>query len=296
MSAWPAYGTVTNTTSAAATAWVFSAPPRVAPPSISSLARRAASSPRSSERDPITTSSPARDRCRASPNPRSPVPPTMATVIGGLGGDRRVDGCSPVRVVLAECPAEGVRDLPERRPGPERLSHGVEEVLGAPGGLLDLLQGPVHGGVVPVPPQLAEALHLPPNLLLVQLLDLHGLLGFRGEPVHPHHDPLPRFHSLLEAIRGLVDLVLDPPRVDRLDGAAHPLDLGQVLPGTRFDLGRQVLDEVRAPQRVDGVGHAGLVGDELLGAKGDPNRLLGGKGQRLVERVRVERLGPAQNG
>ena len=36
---------------------------------------------------------------------------------------------------------------------------------------------------------------------------------------------------------------------------------------------RSGLDEVRAGQRIDGVGHAGLVGEDLLGAQGQPGRV-----------------------
>ena len=63
-----------------------------------------------------------------------------------------------------------------------------------------------------------------------------------------------------------------------------------------FDLVGQRLDEVGAGEGVDGVGGAGLVGEHLLGAQGDPGRALGRQRQRLVEAVGVQRLGAAADG
>ena len=45
-----------------------------------------------------------------------------------------------------------------------------------------------------------------------------------------------------------------------------------VLPRAALELVGQRLDEVGAGQRIDGVGHAGLVGQDLLGAQGDAHR------------------------
>ena len=57
----------------------------------------------------------------------------------------------------------------------------------------------------------------------------------------------------------------------------------------------QLLHEVGAAQRVGRVHHPGLVGDDLLRAQRDGDRLLGGQGQRLVQRVGVQRLRAAQH-
>ena len=50
-----------------------------------------------------------------------------------------------------------------------------------------------------------------------------------------------------------------------------------VLPRQPLDLVGQRLDEVRAGERVERVGHAGLVADDLLGAQRDPCRLSVGR-------------------
>ena len=58
----------------------------------------------------------------------------------------------------------------------------------------------------------------------------------------------------------------------------------------------QRLHDVGAGERVDGLGHVGLVGDDLLGAQRQPGRL--GRRQRdgLVEGVGVQALGAAEDG
>ena len=57
-----------------------------------------------------------------------------------------------------------------------------------------------------------------------------------------------------------------------------------------LELVRQRLDEVRAAERVRRVGRARLVREDLLRAQRDPRRALGRQRERLVERVRVQRL------
>ena len=52
---------------------------------------------------------------------------------------------------------------------------------------------------------------------------------------------------------------------------------------------------VGTPERVDGVHDAGLMRDHLLCAQREPHRVLGRKRKRLVEGVRMERLGAAEH-
>src|SRR5437764_1077367 len=78
--------------------------------------------------------------------------------------------------------------------------------------------------------------------------------------------------------------------------AAHAVDLLDVAPGRGLDLVGEALDEVRPRKRVDGVGCAGLVGQDLLGAEGELGRLLGGQAEGLVEGVGVKALGAAEDG
>ena len=57
-----------------------------------------------------------------------------------------------------------------------------------------------------------------------------------------------------------------------------------------LELVGQRLDEVGAAERVGRVGRAGLVREDLLRPQRDPRRALGRQRERLVERVRVQRL------
>ena len=64
----------------------------------------------------------------------------------------------------------------------------------------------------------------------------------------------------------------------------------------RFDFVGQFFDGVGAADRVHGVGDAGFVGDDLLRAQGEQRGVLGGKGERFVERIRVQGLAAAEHG
>ena len=73
------------------------------------------------------------------------------------------------------------------------------------------------------------------------------------------------------------------------------VEVGEQLLGLALHLVGQRLDEVRPAERVGDVGDVRLVGDHLLGAQGDARRLLGRQRHRLVHRVRVQRLRPAEH-
>ena len=62
-----------------------------------------------------------------------------------------------------------------------------------------------------------------------------------------------------------------------------------------LELVRELLEVVRAAERVDRVHDAGLVRDHLLRPQREPHRVLGRQRERLVEGVRVQRLRPAQH-
>ncbi len=59
---------------------------------------------------------------------------------------------------------------------------------------------------------------------------------------------------------------------------------------------RELLEVVRAAERVDRVHDPGLVRDHLLRAQREPHRVLGRERERLVERVRVQALGSPEHG
>src|SRR3954447_799021 len=88
--------------------------------------------------------------------------------------------------------------------------------------------------------------------------------------VHAHH-PAPAGVDLglqLEARVG--DLALREVLLDRVDHAAELVDAREVRVGLPLELVGERLHEVGAAERVDGVRHAGLVGDDLLCAQRDP--------------------------
>ena len=101
---------------------------------------------------------------------------------------------------------------------------------------------------------------------------------------------------LLEAVGALGDFLLWIAALDRLHHAAHPIDRVEVRQRFLFEVVRQPLDEIRAAQRIDDVGHAGFVGDDLLRPQRQRRRFGGRQRERLVQRVRMERLRAGQHG
>src|SRR5690606_12339887 len=117
-------------------------------------------------------------------------------------------------------------------------------------------------------------------------------------------DAIARLDLLAEAVRRLRDLAPEVSLVDALDdpavalgprAAAHAVDLVDVRERLLLDLVGEGLDEPRAAERIDDARHARLVREDLLRAKRDRHRLLGREPERLVHRVGVERLAPAQH-
>jgi hypothetical protein len=114
-----------------------------------------------------------------------------------------------------------------------------------------------------------------------------------GVLVDADNELFPALDRLLVPESRILDLALDEALLDRLDGApelVYPLDQ---LPGSLLELGGQSLDEIRTAEGISGVGPAGLVREDLLRPQRDLRGALGRKRQRLVERVRVDRLSAA---
>ena len=115
------------------------------------------------------------------------------------------------------------------------------------------------------------------------------------ETIHAHHDAFLRLDASLGPVGRLVDLVLVEAGLDRRDGTPHRIDLLDDLDRQPFEFIGEVLDRVGAGQRVDEVGDARLVGDDLLGPQRQRGGLRRRQAERLVVAVRVERLGAAQH-
>src|SRR5262249_21110133 len=93
---------------------------------------------------------------------------------------------------------------------------------------------------------------------------LRGGAGRAGRP----RDRGPRCDPLLPAVGGLVALRLREPALDRSHRSAQRVDLDEVLLRSRLERVGQRLDEIRARERIDGVGDAGLVREDLLRPEG----------------------------
>src|SRR5690606_41318544 len=86
-----------------------------------------------------------------------------------------------------------------------------------------------------------------------------------------HDDALAGLDLPLLAFRTLGDLALEVAQLDAADDAADPVDLGEDLLGLTLEAVGERLHIVRAGQGVDRVRHPRLVGQDLLGAQGDPD-------------------------
>jgi hypothetical protein len=92
------------------------------------------------------------------------------------------------------------------------------------------------------------------------------------EVVDANQDALAGVDLLLVAIRRVGYLALREAVFDRTEHATHSVDLGEILEATVFHLIGERFDNVASTQRVDGVGRATLVGDDLLGSQRYPHR------------------------
>ena len=152
-------------------------------------------------------------------------------------------------------------------------------------------------------PGVAGAAHLG------QAVELHLARRRRPSPVAPASGAgwslSYRFDADDHALTG-VDLALHRGRLvgdealhvavlDALDHAAVPFEVGHDLDDLLLHRVGQRLDEVRPAQRVDGAGHAGLVGEDLLRAERERGALLGGERERLVPRGGEHRLHAAEH-
>ena len=100
----------------------------------------------------------------------------------------------------------------------------------------------------------------------------HELVGADG-------DLLARFGGALELVAGLGDFLLRIALLDGRNHAAHRVELLEIIERAVLHVERQPLDEVRAAQRIDGLGHAGFVSDDLLRAQRDAHGFFRGQRQ-----------------
>ena len=113
--------------------------------------------------------------------------------------------------------------------------------------------------------------------------------------MHADDDPLAALDGGLEAVGRVGDLRLRVALLDGGDHAAAAIDLVEIRLGLRLDPVGQLLDEVRAAERVGDARRAGLVREHLLRAQRDRRRLERRDRVRLVVAVRVQRLRAAEH-
>jgi hypothetical protein len=84
------------------------------------------------------------------------------------------------------------------------------------------------------------------------------------EIVYADQDPLAGIDLALIAIRGVRNLSLGEALLQCWHHPSQSIDPFEILEATALHSVGECLDEVAAPQRIDGVGHAALVSDDLL--------------------------------
>ena len=99
----------------------------------------------------------------------------------------------------------------------------------------------------------------------------------------------------LLARRRLGDLALEPAGLESGTTPPTRLDLLEQRFGFALELVGERFDVVRAAERIDDVRHARLVGEHLLRAQRDLHRFFRRQRERLVHRVRVQRLRAAEH-
>src|SRR2546425_5173712 len=112
------------------------------------------------------------------------------------------------------------------------------------------------------------------SIILIYGEGLVSLVIGELKRVHPHHEFFLRIDGKLILIRGVPNLALRESRLDRLDHAAEAVDLLDVLETTLLHPIGQLLDEIRAAERIDRIDHSRLVRQDLLRAKSDAGGLL----------------------
>ena len=106
--------------------------------------------------------------------------------------------------------------------------------------------------------------------------------GLLAEAIHADDHAFAALDFPLVPIGGVLNLGLEEARFDRLQGTAHLIDAADIVDGGPLDLVRKFLDVVAAAQRIGDIGHAGLVGDNLLGPQSQPGGLFGWQADRFI--------------
>src|ERR1019366_425330 len=221
--------------------------------------------------------------------PRITVPTTIRKTVLGLSLNQRLTAASTRasdrgrRLVLAEHAPQRATDLTERGLGTHRVEDAWHERLVGRRRLFDGSDRALHGCAITPGAVPREPLRLRGHRSLVGPEEQRraAFLGL-GVPVDTDDDLVADRDRALGPVRLVLDVLLHPAGFDAGHRAAKGVDLVKELQGFTFELVGQPLDVIRPTQRVDGVRHPRLLGDDLLGAHRDALRFLGGNGERLV--------------
>src|SRR5213594_230454 len=123
------------------------------------------------------------------------------------------------------------------------------------------------------------------------LLSLPALL----EPVNPDNHRLPLVYLLLKRVSALLNLTMHKARLDSLLSPAQLFDPGQQLHRTILNTTRQRFQIIAAGKRVSRLRHPRLVSNNLLRPQRNPHRILSRQRQRLITRIRMQRLRTTQH-
>ena len=162
---------------------------------------------------------------------------------------------------------------------------GHQRAIRCAGGLGNLPQERLDAAIVTRGPQLLQRCYLiQPHLLVdAQQFGLHR--GRRLILINANHNLLVPLNGALGLVGGILDFTLDKTLFDCAQRATQFIDLLNISGGLPFNLVGQCFDIISAPQRINGVGHPALVGDNLLCAQGDLDRFFGGQGHGFVHTV-----------
>src|SRR5271170_1957104 len=102
----------------------------------------------------------------------------------------------------------------------------------------------------------------------------NGTFFFRDEIVNAYYDLFFGFDGALEFVGGFLDFPLDVAGFDAAEHAALGVNFFDIGDRARFNFVGKSFDSVGAGDGIDGIGHTGFVGDDLLRAQGDERSVL----------------------
>src|SRR5713226_7127358 len=190
-------------------------------------------------------------------------------------------------LVFAEDSPKRVRNLSNRSVSLHRPENRRQQIFLRRRPSLQFGQCRFCLAAIPLRPQRLHPLHLFALDLRIDAQGGDGALLLRDELIHANHDLLFRLHRPLVFVSRFLDFTLHEAALNRPQHASQRIDSLDVSHGATFNFIREVLDRIRARNRIDRIYHAGFMRDDLLGAQRDQRCVLRGQRQRFVQRIGV---------